>query len=121
MYNVTGIFVQGNMPIIRNICISVFLVILLIALPMLVLVLASMSCVIGIMMLMPIASHDQRIHVAPLFDNLDLRNAMLPLVSYDSKNGIMLCKQWGCVTLMLAPIVSNVQKVRVHLILIVLT
>ena len=30
-------------------------------------------------MLGPVASHDQKSHVAPHFDHLDLGNAMLPL------------------------------------------
>ena len=51
---------------------------------MLVLVLTS-SCAtenaIGIMILLPVASHDQKKHVTPHFGHLGIRNTMMPLMT----------------------------------------
>ena len=52
---------------------------------MLVLVLVLLSCAIdntiGILMLMPVASHDQNSYVEPQFDLLDLKNTKMLLIT----------------------------------------
>ena len=52
-------------------------------------------------------SHDQKCHVAPHFDQLDLRNVMVPLVPHDAS----AISQWHHMT----------KKVMLDLISIVLT
>ena len=67
--------------------------------PVVVPVLASVSYAIeDAFRIMAVTSHDQKCHLAPYFDHLDLRNTMVPLITSSAfQNGIAYPKRSGCI------------------------